>query len=117
MPTNEGRSIEQYAMVDAHCDEVPVYSFGRIAVYGVSPDFDSNVTLQEGNGHPSRKILPKKSWEISKYHFGFADGAPPRSARGDYQPFNGLSAMNVRWFPIRPSRGFPTTDSVWRGSG
>src|SRR5437870_10514388 len=56
--------ITDYATVRAYSQGEPVYAFGFTYVYGVSPDLQPSVRLQEGNKRPWRKIHPKKSWEI-----------------------------------------------------
>ena len=45
----------------AEVDGIPVRAFGRTFVYGASPDFQTGVTLQQGNGSPKAKIHPKRS--------------------------------------------------------
>jgi hypothetical protein len=41
--------IEDYATIEAYCNDVPVYAFGYTYVYGVSPDLLEGVVLQDGN--------------------------------------------------------------------
>src|SRR5437870_415580 len=62
--------MADYATVEAHCQGEPVYAFGYTYVYGVSPDLQPSVQLQQGNNRPWIKIRPKKSWQIKSNKFG-----------------------------------------------
>ena len=68
--------IEDFARVEATCDGLPVYAFGYTYVYGVSPDFITDLRWQDRAG-PGEKIIPKKSWEITNNLFG---STPQRAA-------------------------------------
>src|SRR5690349_18451634 len=43
------RSYMQLPNVVGDADGVPIYAYGQTFIYGVSPDFESGVTLQQGN--------------------------------------------------------------------
>ena len=78
--TDAGDRLSQWATVEAHDNGVPVYAFGYTYVYGVSPDFQPGVILQEGNEAAVKKIQPKKSWEIKNNLFGSTPAREPRTA-------------------------------------
>ena len=78
--TDAGDRLSQWATVEAHENGVPVYAFGYSYVYGVSPDFQPGVVLQEGNEAAVKKIQPKKSWEIKNNLFGSTPARIPRTA-------------------------------------
>ena len=81
----------------------PIYAFGRTYIYGVSPDFETNVLLQEGNNRRKVKIKPKKSWEITSNPYGVTICEPgPRSPWNDSQPFHGVGDWIVQeWIPAK----------------
>ena len=66
--------------IRADCQGVPVYAFGYTYIYGLSPDFEPVSTLQVGNTAPLRKIVPKKSWEITSNRIGATPPRMPRTA-------------------------------------
>jgi hypothetical protein len=78
--------ISNWATVEGHSNGVPIYAFGYTYIYGVSPDFLTDVILQEDNQLPTRKIQPKKSWEIKSNLFGSTPAREPRTAANDDQP-------------------------------
>ena len=49
---------ERYAPVVTEVDGVPVYVFGDLYVYGLSPDFQPGNEIQGGNDNPREKIKP-----------------------------------------------------------
>lgn len=65
---------------------VPIFGYGRVFVYGVSPDFESGVVIQHGSRGIQRKIKPKKSWEIDENWSGSMVSYQPREPRNDFQP-------------------------------
>jgi len=79
-------NIEDYATIEAYCDEIPVYAFGYTYVYGVSPDLLPGAVLQDGNTHPVVKIKPKKSWEIKHNLCGSTPAREPKTMWNDDQP-------------------------------
>ncbi len=86
--------LGQWATVEAHDNGVPVYALGYTYVYGVSPWFRPGVVLQEGNEAPTRKIQPKKSWEIKNNLFGSTPAREPRTAANDDQPLLGIHLID-----------------------
>ncbi len=82
----EVHNLSQWATVEAHDHNIPVYAFGYTYVYGVSPDYFPGVVLQESNDAPRQKIQPKKSWEIDDNLFGSTPAREPRTAANDDQP-------------------------------
>ncbi len=78
--------IEDYATIEAHCGQVPVYAFGYTYIYGVSPDLLPDVVLQDDNKNPKIKIQPKKSWEIKENKIGSTPAREPKTAANDDQP-------------------------------
>ena len=98
---------QQEAVVQSYINDVPVYAYGRTYVYGVSPDFVSDVVLQAGNSRDQRKIVPKKSWEIEENHFGLHYDTPPKSQGGDFQPFLSLNLIDGKPETFWCSRGMP----------
>ena len=96
-------------------DNVPVYAFGDTFIYGVSPNLTQPDKLQEGNGAPVRKILPKKSWEISGNTFGATSPRVPRTELNDYQPYLGVHLIDNDPETYWMSRGQnqPDVEPVW----
>ena len=90
-------NFEDYALIEAYVDGVPVYSLGNIAyIYGLSPDLMPGAVMQQGNNNPFIKIKPKKSWEIKSNSFGVTIGEPGvRSMWNDSQPM--LPHSSDRW--------------------
>jgi hypothetical protein len=80
----QSRALEHFQVV-GHVGDAPIYAFGKTFVQGVSPDFDLNVVLQEGNRKPQVKIKPKRSWEITENGIGSMPDVTPRTPRNDYQ--------------------------------
>ena len=78
--------ITDFATVEAHCQGEPVYAFGYPYVYGISPDLQPSVQLQQGNSRSWTKIRPKKSWQIKSNKFGSTPAREPRTAANDDQP-------------------------------
>ena len=68
-------------------DGFPVYQIGQTFIYSVSPDFEKDFTVQEGNGFPRVKIQPKKSWELKENRLGTSAPRVPRTLRMDFQPY------------------------------
>lgn len=79
-------AANKWATIEAHDNNIPVYAYGYTYVYGVSPDYQTNVILQEGNDATASKVQPKKSWEITNNLFGSTPPREPRSAANDDQP-------------------------------
>jgi len=65
---------------------VPIYAYGPVFIYGVSPDFETGVILQEGAQTPQKKIKPKKSWQMGENYSGSLVSYEPREPRNDFQP-------------------------------
>ena len=65
----------------------PVHAYGRMFVYGISPDFRSDVVLQHDNLNGRAKVVPKKSWEIQENFLGSMISYQPRTPQSDFQPF------------------------------
>ena len=65
---------------------VPIYAYGPVFIYGVSPDFESNVVIQQGAQAPQKKVKPKKSWEMSENYSGSMVSYQPREPKNDFQP-------------------------------
>jgi hypothetical protein len=80
------QDIRHYATIEAYADGEPVYAFGYTYVYGLCPDLQPSVRLQEGNKRPWRKIRPKKSWELKGHKFGSTPAREPKTAWNDDQP-------------------------------
>ncbi|MBI2842844.1 MAG: discoidin domain-containing protein [Armatimonadetes bacterium] len=78
----------------ADCNGVPVYGFGYSYIYGLSPDLASGARIQVDNNAPTRKIVPKKSWEIRSNQIGATPPRMPRTARSDFQPFVGIHLID-----------------------
>jgi len=108
-------SYEKYVPILAHVGDVPVYAFGRTYVYGVSPDFETDVVVQEGNKNKQVKIKPKKSWEISENGIGSMPTAQPRTPKNDIQPFLGINLIdgNPYTYWCSRSQGQPNVEPVW----
>ena len=81
------RSYMKLPSVVARVDDVPIQAFGRTFVVGVSPDFETNVVMQEGNRREQVKIKPKKSWEISENHLGSMVSWQPALPHMTFSPF------------------------------
>jgi hypothetical protein len=86
--------LSRWATVESHVNGEPVYAFGYTYVYAVSPDFQPNAAVQEGNRAPAQKIRPKKSWEIESNLFGSTPAREPRSAAYDDQPLLGVHLID-----------------------
>jgi hypothetical protein len=110
-----GQSFSAGATVEAHDQGVPVYAFGYTYVYGVSPDYKSNLVLQEGNDQPARKIQPKKSWEIHSNYFGSTPAREPRTAANDDQPLLSVHLIDGDPLSCWSSRGQnqPAVNPEW----
>ena len=80
--------------VRADCGGVPVYGFGFSYIYGLSPDLASAAVLQQGNESPTKKIVPKKSWQIKSNRIGATPPRMPRTARSDIQPLLGVHLID-----------------------
>jgi hypothetical protein len=65
---------------------VPILAYGHVFIYGISPDFETGVAIQQGARSPQTKIKPKKSWEMSENHYGSLVSYQPREPRNDFQP-------------------------------
>ena len=107
--------MEDYATIEAYSDDVPVYAFGFMYVYGVSPDFLRGTVLQTGNTNPRAKIQPKKSWELKENKMGSTPAGVPRSAVNDHQPFRSIHLIDgdveTSWCS-RPQMQ-PDVEDVW----
>ena len=110
-----GGRLSTGATVEAHDQGVPVYAFGYTYVYGVSPDYKSNLVLQEGNDQPAHKIQPKKSWEIHSNYFGSTPAREPRTAANDDQPLLGIHLIDGDALSCWSSRGQnqPSVNPEW----
>ncbi len=73
---------------------VPVKAFGRLFVYGQSPDFQTGVVLQQGNSNPQVKITPKPSWEITDNYVGSMVSYQPRIPQNDFQAFLAVNLID-----------------------
>ena len=107
--------IADYATVEAHAAGEPVYAFGYTYVYGVSPDLQPSVQLQQGNSRPWTKIRPKKSWEIKSNKFGSTPAREPKTAANDDQPWLSLHLIDGDPETAWVSRGQaqPNVEPVW----
>jgi hypothetical protein len=65
---------------------VPIYAYGSVYIYGVSPDFESRLIIQHSAPGPQKKVKPKKSWEMGENHLGSMVSYQPREPRNDIQP-------------------------------
>jgi len=65
---------------------VPIYGYGRVFIYGLCPDFETGVVLQQGAQAAQKKIRPKKSWEVSENYSGSLVSYQPREPKNDFQP-------------------------------
>ena len=110
-----GNRLSQWSTVEAHDNGVPVYAFGYTYVYGVSPDFQPGVVLQEGNEAAAKKIQPKKSWEIKNNLFGSTPAREPRTAAYDDQPLLGVHLIDGDVLSCWASRGQnqPDFEPAW----
>ena len=84
---------------------IPVRAFGRLFVYGASPDFQTGVVLQRGNNHRKVKIHPKRSWEISDNMVGSMVSYQPRIPQNDFQAFLAVNLIDGRADTAWCSRG------------
>jgi hypothetical protein len=107
--------LTNYATVEAHCADFPVYAFGYTYVYAVSPDFDPGARLQMGNDRPWRKIMPKKSWEIRNNKLGSTPAREPKTAANDDQPLLAVHLIDGDPDTLWCSRGQtqPTVQPEW----
>lgn len=74
-------------MIVGRIDGVPVYQIGQAFIYAVSPDFEKDFSVQEGNPLPRVKIKPKKSWELKENRLGTSTPRVPRTLLMDFQPY------------------------------
>ena len=81
----KGRALNPPARV-ATARDYPVYAFGTVYVYGVSPDFQPGAAMQENNKNRTSKVSPKKSWELVDNHLGSMVSWQPRTAENDFRP-------------------------------
>ena len=65
---------------------VPIFGFGQVSIYSESPDFETEVTLQQNAQAPSKKIRPKRTWEMSENYSGSMVSYQPREPKNDFQP-------------------------------
>jgi len=65
----------------------PVYQIGQTFILGVSPDFDPDFSVQDGNDFPRVKLQPKKSWELKENRMGTLSPRMPRTLLMDFQPY------------------------------
>ena len=92
-------------------NHVPVRAFGRVFVHGVSPDFQTNVALQQGNSRPQSKIRPKRSWEVSGENYtGSMVSYQPCLPSNDFQPMMAVNLIDGRPETAWCSRGEGQTD-------
>src|SRR5262245_46819136 len=95
------RSYTGLPLVVTHVDDVPIYAFGRTFVHGVSPDFETNVVIQEGNTSQKTKVKPKHSWEVTENRIGSMVSWQPRVPQHDFQPFLAINLidgdLDTRW--------------------
>lgn len=101
--------------VVAHSGSVPMYAFGKTFVYGVSPDFEIDVVLQEDNKNRQVKIEPKKSWEISENRIGSMLSWQPRTPDNDIQPHLSINLIdgNPDTYWCSRAQGKPDVEPVW----
>jgi len=91
-----------------------VYAFGGVYVYDVSPDFLSNVVIQEGNRNEQVKIRPKKSWELKDNHIGSMVSWQPRTSDNDFQAYLPINLIDGNYDTAWCSReqGRPNVEPV-----
>lgn len=65
----------------------PIYQIGQTFIYAVSPDFEKDFSVQQGNTLPRAKIRPKKSWELKENRLGTSAPRVPRTLMMDFQPY------------------------------
>ena len=108
---------ERCAPIVTDADGVPVYVFGDLYVYGLSPDFQPGNEIQGGNENPREKIKPKKPWEIKSNYFGVpayivGGGFPYRyssfAPQGTYPDLIGQVSNRFNW-PVNLIDGNPKT--------
>lgn len=94
---------------------VPVYSFGNVYVYGVSPDLQPGTVIQENNKDQPTKIQPKKSWEMTDNHLGSMVSWQPRTAASDFQPNSAIHLIDGNPTTVWASRAQsrPTVQPAW----
>lgn len=109
------KSIEDFAMIEAYCDGAPVHAFGYTYVYGVSPSFIANLIWQRGQKNAGKKIIPKKSWEISNNLLGSTPAREPKSNKIDDQPLLPVHLIDGDSETCWCSRGMiqPDVEPVW----
>lgn len=80
------RSYMGLPAVVGDIDGVPIYAYGRVFIYGVSPTFESGVAIQQGAQTPQVKIKPKKIWEMRGNYLGAMVSWEPCMPSNDVQP-------------------------------
>ena len=61
-------------------DGYPVYQIGDVAVYRVSPTFLADAVLQKNNHASTKKIIPKRSYEIKSNYIGTSVMVPDKNS-------------------------------------
>ena len=109
------KTIEDFAMIEAYCNGAPVHAFGYTYVYGVSPNFIPGLIWQKGQKNPGKKIIPKKSWEISNNLLGSTPAREPKSNKIDDQPLLSVHLIDGDPETCWCSRGMiqPDVEPVW----
>lgn len=109
------RSYMRLPSLAAHVDEVPVLGFGRMHVYGLSPDFETDVFIQEGSKNDRTKIKPKKSWELDENRIGGFVSYQPRTPASDVQPMLSINLIdgNPDTFWCCRGMGQPDAEPAW----
>jgi hypothetical protein len=109
------RSYMRLPYLAGHTDGVPVLGFGRTYILGVSPDFEKDVVIQDGNAAERVKIKPRKSWEIGENRIGSFVSYQPRNPRNDVQSLLSLNLIdgNPDTFWCSRGQGQPDVESAW----
>jgi hypothetical protein len=96
-------------------DGIPIYQIGQTFIYAVSPDFEKDFSVQEGNSFPRVKIQPKKSWELKENRLGTTAPRVPRTLRMDFQPYQWFHLIdgdpNTYW--CSHALNFPDQEEAW----
>lgn len=85
-------------------------------IYDVSPDFQSEAVIQDGNRNARVKIHPKKSWELKDNHIGRSMVSwQPRTPKNDFQPYLPINLIDgnydTNWCSRKQAR--PDVEPVW----
>src|SRR5262249_11808492 len=99
------QSLSKAPVIATSQENAPIYGYGDLAGYGVSPELRPGAITKQKNENPKPKLQPKKSWEIQDNMFGAPPPRVPRTPQTDRQ-FN---------LPINLIDGNPKTSWVSRG--